>query len=86
MIQHGSGSNPATTPMRRPYAVSVNHVGPVTLHQGDATWHDGPGWYYTIDDRPDEGSCGAFPLRILAEQHARTCGHTVNGAVAGGEV
>jgi hypothetical protein len=56
---------------------SPGHAGPVTLHEGDSTWHDGPGWYYTIDDYPDEGSCGAFPSRILAEQHARMVGHTV---------
>lgn len=32
----------------------------ITLHEGDETWHDGPGWYFTIDDYPDEGSFGAF--------------------------
>lgn len=48
----------------------------VSLHEGDATWHDGPGWYYTVDEYPDEGSCGAFPSRILAEQHAAMQGYT----------
>lgn len=57
-------------------------AGSVTIREGDATWHDGPGWYYTIDDYPDEGSCGAFASRVLAEQHARAAGHTVtNGTV-----
>lgn len=42
----------------------------VTFRLGDATWHDGPGWYYTIDDYPDEGSCGAFATRQEAAAHA----------------
>lgn len=49
----------------------------VTLHLGDSTWHDGPGWYYTIDDYPDEGSCGAFQTREEAVAHAETCGYAV---------
>lgn len=52
-------------------------AGTVSLHEGDASWHDGPGWYYTIDEYPDEGSCGAFPSRVLAEQHAAMQGYTV---------
>ena len=42
----------------------------VTFRLGDSTWHDGPGWYYTIDDYPDEGSCGAFATREDAVAHA----------------
>lgn len=53
-------------------------AGTVTLHEGDSSWHDGPGWYYTIDDYPDEGSCGAFASRTLAAQHARLSGHLVD--------
>lgn len=45
-----------------------------TLHLGDATWHDGPGWYYVIDDYPDEGSCGAFATREQAIEHAANAG------------
>jgi hypothetical protein len=43
---------------------------PITFHLGDASWHDGEGWYYTFDDYPDEGSCGAFATREEAEGHA----------------
>lgn len=52
-------------------------TGAVTLREGDASWHDGPGWYYTIDDYPDEGSCGAFAARSLAAQHAKIAGYTI---------
>ncbi len=58
----------------------ASNAGTVTLREGDASWHDGPGWYYTIDDYPDEGSCGAFASRVLAEQHAEIAGHTVSEA------
>jgi hypothetical protein len=47
----------------------------VTLHEGDASWHDGPGWYYIIDDYPDEGSAGAFATRQAALDHATACGY-----------
>jgi hypothetical protein len=50
---------------------------PVTFRRGDTTWHDGPGWYYTIDDYPDEGSCGAFATLTEAVEHAKTAGHEV---------
>lgn len=49
--------------------------GAVTFHLGDASWHDGPGWYYTIDDYPDEGSCGAFATRDEAAAHALESGY-----------
>ena len=42
----------------------------VTFHDGDKGWHDGPGWYYTINDYPDEGSCGAFKTFSDAMEHA----------------
>lgn len=42
----------------------------VTFHEGDAEWHDGTGWYYTINDYPDEGSCGAFEKFSEAMDHA----------------
>lgn len=48
-----------------------------TLRYGDATWHDGPGWYYTIDDYPDEGSCGAFATRVEAIDHATGAGYEI---------
>jgi hypothetical protein len=47
----------------------------VTLHLGDQSWHDGPGWYYTIDEYEDEGSCGAFPSRDAAIAHAKSDGY-----------
>lgn len=50
----------------------------VTIWLGDATWHDGPGWYYVIDDRHDEGSCGAFPTRKEAAEHAERAGCVVS--------
>jgi hypothetical protein len=48
----------------------------VTFREGDATWHDGPGWYYTTGPESTVWT-GAFPSRVLAEQHARLQGHTV---------
>lgn len=42
----------------------------VTFHEGGREWHDGPGWYYTINDYPDEGSCGAFVKFSDAMEHA----------------
>lgn len=46
-----------------------------TIHLGDETWHDGPGWYYLDDEYPDEGSVGAFATREEAEAHAKQCGY-----------
>lgn len=59
---------------------------PVSVHEGDASWHDGPGWYYTLDDYPDEGSCGAFETRALAIAHAAGCGYAVDMTNAINEV
>ena len=44
----------------------------VTFHDGrdGVGWHDGPGWYYTINDYLDEGSCGAFKTFDDAFEHA----------------
>ena len=47
----------------------------ITLHEGDKEWHDGPGWYYTINDYPDEGSCGAFDTCSDAMEHADEAGY-----------
>lgn len=41
-----------------------------TIVWGDETWHDGAGWYYVLDEYPDEGSCGAFATRAAAIEHA----------------
>lgn len=49
----------------------------VTLYYGDAEWHDGAGWYYVIDEYPDEGSCGSFTFRQDAVAHAEECGYRV---------
>jgi hypothetical protein len=51
-----------------------------TLAEGDASWHDGPGWYYIDDEYPDEGSCGAFSTRNEAIEHARAAGFRVDSA------
>lgn len=48
-----------------------------SLHKGDESWHDGPGWYYVDDDYPDEGSCGAFATAEEARSHAEACGYDV---------
>lgn len=45
-----------------------------TIHLGDETWHSGPGWYYVLDDYPDEGSCGAFETAAAATAHAAAAG------------
>lgn len=54
----------------------------VTIYLGDAGWHDGPGWYYVIDEYPDEGSCGSFGSEIEAGRHAREAGYKVRATVA----
>lgn len=53
----------------------------VTLRLGDQTWHDGPGWYYTVDEYEDEGSCGAFETKQQAVDHAVACGYTEGATV-----
>jgi hypothetical protein len=45
--------------------------------EGDATWHDGAGWYYVDGEYADEGSCGVFPTREAAVAHARQAGYYV---------
>lgn len=49
----------------------------VTLHLGDASWHDGAGWYYVIDEYPDEGAAGAFGTSEIAIAHAEASGYRV---------
>lgn len=56
----------------------VTESGSVTLRLGNAAWHDGAGWYYTIDDYPDEGACGAFETRGAARSHAAAAGYLVD--------
>jgi hypothetical protein len=57
-------------------------VPTTTLHQGDESWHDGPGWYYVIDDYPDEGSCGAFGTREHAFERAQGDGYDASERTA----
>lgn len=57
--------------------MTTQEIDTVTLHLGDSAWHDGPGWYYTIDEYEDEGSCGAFSTREEAVAHAERCGYAV---------
>ena len=45
-------------------------LGHIRLHEGDESWHDGKGWYYTLVDYPDEGSCGAFKDLNECMEHA----------------
>lgn len=52
-----------------------------TLYLGDETWHGGPGWYYVIDDYPDEGSCGPFAEPDGAIVHAAAAGLRVEPTV-----
>ena len=42
----------------------------IQIHEGDHTWHGGPGWYYTLIDYPDEGSCGPFAKVSELMEHA----------------
>lgn len=53
-----------------------------TVHLGDASWHDGAGWYYVDDEYPD-GSCGAFATKEEAIAHARASGYAVNEPATG---
>jgi len=56
----------------------------VVIMEGDAAWHDGPGWYYVDAEYRDEGSCGAFATRDEAVAHAREAGYFVE-TIAQGE-
>lgn len=47
----------------------------VVLVQGDASWHDGPGWYYYDAEYQDEGSCGAFETAEQAIAHLTEAGY-----------
>jgi len=51
----------------------------VVVKKGDENWHDGPGWYYWEEEYPEEGSCGAFPSRAAAVEHAEAQGHQTPG-------
>ena len=42
------------------------------VFKGDATWHDGPGFYYVDDEYRDEGCCGAFATLDEAVAHAQS--------------
>lgn len=53
------------------------------MRLGDASWHDGPGWYWTIDEYPEEGSCGAFLTRKEAVDHATDAGYRVTPPICG---
>ena len=70
--------------MIRPKRASVADLfeSTVTLHYGDASWHDGVGWYYVIDEYPDEGSCGAFTFKQDAIAHAERDGYLVTNKQA----
>lgn len=43
------------------------------LHFFDAA-HSGRGWYYWLEEYPEEGSVGAFDFRDQAAKHAHTAG------------
>lgn len=47
------------------------------LVEGDASAHDGPGWYYYDSEYPDEGSVGAFGTAKEAREHALAAGYVV---------
>lgn len=55
--------------------------GHATVRLGDNSWHEGPGWYYVMDDYPGDGSCGAFATRLDAVKHAEECGFIVRNKV-----
>jgi len=79
LMAASKGSNAVSAFSQKVLSVphGLDTAGAVILHLGDATWHDGPGWYYTVDACPDAGSCGAFANRSIAEAHARMCGYTL---------
>ena len=54
----------------------MDNLPTVSIVEGDG--HDGRGWYYIVDEYPDEGSCGAFASRQAAVEHAAGCGHDVS--------
>ena len=58
-------------------ACNCNDNPVAVIMEGDASWHDGAGWYYVDDEYRDEGSCGAFKTRFEAEDHAREAGYFV---------
>lgn len=62
-------------------AEQIDDTPTATLVPGDANWHDGPGWYYVIDDLPDEGSCGAFADTHAAILHAARDGYIIEHKV-----
>lgn len=42
----------------------------IQIHEGDDSWHGGAGWYYTLNDYPDEGSFGPFKTVSELMEHA----------------
>jgi hypothetical protein len=63
-------------------AIADDDKPTVTLKYGDASWHDGVGWYWVIDGHPDEGSCGAFTFKQDAIAHAEQDGYVVTNKQA----
>ncbi len=83
-IHHATDSTFETPPRRRSVGFVVHDprasdAGTASVTKGDANWHDGPGWYWFIDDYPDEGSSGAFETREEAIAHANMEGYHVTG-------
>lgn len=48
-----------------------------TLHAGDETWHNGPGWYYIDANYPEDGSVGPFATEQSARDYAEAAGYRV---------
>lgn len=52
---------------------TVKPIAPVAFFN---TAHSGTGWYYWLEEYPEEGSVGPFDFRDQAAKHARDSGCT----------
>ena len=78
--RHWQKTRTTPAPDRDPEWPEPGWAGRATLRVGDASWHDGAGWYYTIDEYPDEGSTGAFATVALAVAHAERDGYDIKSS------
>lgn len=48
-----------------------------TVHEGDAAWHGGYGWYIVDNDYPEDGAMGPYSSLSEAIGAASTAGYSL---------
>lgn len=63
---------------RRKGKRAADDLPSATIYWYGSEAHDGAGFYYVIDEYPDEGSCGAFRTVSAAVRRASLDGYIVS--------